>query len=520
MASSLASEEETHNEEDENEVDIVAETDSVHPPPHNRNLLSEEITALDSQHVWHPYAPMIPKSDDDDCNASIDNDVEIKSDSNNKRSINYPVRSAKGCEIKLVDGRVLVDGMSSWWACIHGYNHPVLNDAIEHQLKDMSHIMFGGLTHEPAARLAKELVDITPKGLEHVFFCDSGSVSIEVAMKMAIQYWYNLGLPRKHRFLTVRGGYHGDTFEAMSVCDPVNGMHHMFQSVLVNQIFAPRPEIPFPGTSLCEREKSDIDKEKDNNSIQSVSDLLHQNRDELAAIILEPIVQGAGGMRFYSPGYLRAIRELCDEFGILLVTDEIATGFGRTGKMFAIEHANNDNNNDDDVSPDIMCVGKALSGGYMSFAATLSTSDVATTVSGGGNNNNTAPLMHGPTFMGNPLACAVSLESLRLLQSYDWKSKVRSIESQLKKELAPCLEQRNNNSAPAVKDVRVLGAIGVVELNEPVDMKIAQPMVVEHGVWLRPFGKLLYTMPPFVINPDQLRKITSAMVSLTRRKLR
>ena len=397
----------------------------------------------------------------------------------------FPVKSAQGVYLELEDGRTLVDGMSSWWTCIHGYNHPRLNRAAHDQIDRMSHVMFGGLTHQPAVQLAQRLVELTPDPLQQVFFCDSGSVAVEVAMKMAIQYWYNLGRPQKHRFLTVRGGYHGDTFDAMSVCDPVNGMHHLFNQVLRQQYFADTPQIPFWGVW-------------DDTDIASFEQLLVENHGQIAAAIFEPVVQGAGGMRFYSPDYVRRARELCDQYGVLLILDEIATGFGRTGQLFACEHA--------DITPDILCVGKALSGGFMSLAATLTTPQISQVFAQG----EAGVFMHGPTFMANPLACAVALESIAILESSDWQTKIRLIEAQLKAELAPCRE------SPLVKDVRVLGAIGVVELREPVDMAVLQSQVVDHGVWLRPFGKLLYTMPPYIIEPSELRCITQAMVTLTR----
>jgi adenosylmethionine-8-amino-7-oxononanoate aminotransferase len=388
-----------------------------------------------------------------------------------------------------MDGRILVDGMSSWWACIHGYNHPVLNQAAQEQIHQMSHIMFGGLTHEPAVSLAKALVEAIPlnhtcsdheQRLDKVFYCDSGSVAVEVAMKMALQYQYN-----------IRGGYHGDTFEAMSVCDPVNGMHHLFQSVLPQQIFCRRPEIQFG-------------EEWDQSDLHELISTVEERHEEIAAIILEPIVQGAGGMRFYSPQYLVHVRELCDQYGILLIYDEIATGFGRTGKLFAMEHTPGN------VLPDILCIGKALSGGFLSFAATMTSQKIAAVFSQGP----AGVLMHGPTFMGNPLACAVSLASLNLLRSYHLPSMIGSIETQLKEELLPCKE------SPYVQDVRVLGAIGVVEMKEPMNMSVVQPHLVDEGVWLRPFGKLLYTMPPFIIQKGELSKITKAMVSIATRRPR
>lgn len=433
--------------------------------PTRSRLSPEEIVKLDQRHVWHPYA-------------ALPNPVEC-----------VPVQSAQGCELTLSDGRTLIDGMSSWWACIHGYSHPTLLQAAQEQIEQVSHVMFGGLTHEPAVTLAAELASVTPGDLDKVFYCDSGSVAIEVAMKMALQYWYNLGRA-KSKFLTIRGGYHGDTFEAMSVCDPVNGMHHLFSKVLPPQLFAPRPMVDYHET----------DEERILQDTQELESMLQAQSDEICAIILEPIVQGAGGMRFYSPRYLHRVRQLCDEYDVLLICDEIATGFGRTGTMFAVDHAN--------VVPDILCVGKALSGGFMSFAATVTHERISEVFAKGP----AGVLMHGPTFMGNPLACAVSLASLQLLQSYPLRSMVKSIETQLQQELEPCLE------SPLVQDVRVLGAIGVVEMKEPMDMKTVQPAIVNEGVWLRPFGKLLYTMPPLIMEPHQLRKITKAMVSIATRR--
>lgn len=427
----------------------------MHPLP------TEQLLASDRQHVWHPYAAM-------------PNPLPI-----------FPVKSARGVHIELEDGRTLVDGMSSWWTCIHGYNHPRLNQAARDQMDRMSHMMFGGLTHQPAVQLAQRLVDLTPEPLQQVFFCDSGSVSVEVAMKMAIQYWYNLDKPEKHRFLTVRGGYHGDTFDAMSVCDPVNGMHHLFNRVLRQQYFADMPKIPVWGVW-------------EDTDIASFEQHLVENSDQIAAAIFEPVVQGAGGMRFYSPDYVRRARELCDQYGVLLILDEIATGFGRTGELFACDHAK--------IAPDILCVGKALSGGFMSLAATLTTPRISQVFAQG----EAGVFMHGPTFMGNPLACAVALENISILESYDWRAQIQRIETQLKTELAPCRQ------SPLVKDVRVLGAIGVVELHEPVDMAVIQPLCVDHGVWLRPFGRLVYTMPPYIIKPADLSRITQAMVALTR----
>ena len=416
----------------------------------------DQLMALDHRHVWHPYAAMP------------------------NRTPVFPVRAAAGVHLHLETGETLVDGMSSWWTCIHGYNHPRLNRAAHEQIERMSHVMFGGLTHQPAVQLAQKLIQLTPSPLQHVFFSDSGSVSVEVAMKMAIQYWHSCGKPEKQHFLTIRNGYHGDTFAAMSVCDPVNGMHHLFRNSLVQQYFAEPPQIPFEGIW----QDSDI---------ASFAAVLERHHDDIAAAIFEPVVQGAGGMRFYSPDYVRQARELCDQYGVLLILDEIATGFGRTGKLFACEHAG--------IVPDILCVGKALTGGFMSLAATLTTLDISQTFAQG----EAGVFMHGPTFMGNPLACAVALESLNVLESYDWQGAVNTIEAELKRGLEPC------RSMAAVKDVRVLGAIGVVELHHPVDMPVVQPQFVRQGVWLRPFGRLIYTMPPYIIERQQLQVVTRAI---------
>ena len=415
-----------------------------------------ELMSADRQHVWHPYAAM-------------PNNLPM-----------FAVKSAQGVYLELEDGRQLVDGVSSWWTCIHGYNHPRLNQAAQEQMGKMAHVMFGGLTHQPAVQLAQKLVAMTPDPLQNVFFSDSGSVSVEVAMKLAVQYWHNRGEPKKHKFLTIRKGYHGDTFATMSVCDPVGGMHHLFGDRLVPQFFAEAPQIPFQGSW-------------DDSDITSFEQLLIAHRDDIAAAIFEPIVQNAGGMRFYNPEYLRRAKQLCEKHGVLLILDEIATGFGRSGELFACEHAG--------ISPDIMCVGKALTGGFMSLAATLTTTHISETFAQG----EAGVFMHGPTFMGNPLACAVALENLTLLESYDWQGTVTRIEAQLHRELEPC------RALTAVKDVRVLGAIGVVELHEPVDMAIVQPRLVEQGVWLRPFGKLLYTMPPYIIQSKELSMITDGI---------
>ena len=416
--------------------------------------------AFEQAHVWHPYAPMFGAAP------------------------NYPVTSAEGVRLKLSDGRELIDGMASWWAVIHGYNHPRLNQALSKQAQQMSHVMFGGLTHKPAAGLAARLIDLTPSVLQHVFFCDSGSVAVEVAVKMALQFWEAQKRPEKHRLLTIRHGYHGDTFGAMAVCDPVSGMHHMFASTLPKHLFAEAPTA-----------KTDAD--WDESQIADFRRLIESHAREIAAVILEPIVQGAGGMRIYCPEFLRQVRALCDAHDVLLICDEIATGFGRTGRMFACEHA--------DISPDIMCLGKALTGGVMSMAATLATAKVCEGIHADGK----GVLIHGPTFMANPLACAVANASIDLLLESrgesDWQQRVLAIEAQLKEELAPCA------ALPQVADVRVIGAIGVVEMVEAVDVAETQEQFVERGVWLRPFGKLVYIMPPYVIEPDELSQLTTAM---------
>ena len=397
------------------------------------------------------------------------------------------VTSARGVRLTLSDGTEVIDGMSSWWAAIHGYRHPVLDEAVRTQLGDMAHVMFGGVTHHPAVELAETLVDIAPAGLEHVFLADSGSVSVEVAIKMALQYARGVGRPERTRLLTVRGGYHGDTLGCMSVCDPVNGMHSMFTGMLPQQIFAPVPSPSF-GEKF------------DDSHIAEFADLLAAHSEEIAAVIIEPVVQGAGGMRFYSPDYLRAVRRLCDEHEVPLIADEIATGFGRSGELFGCDHAG--------VSPDIMCVGKALTGGYLTMAAVLCTPEVARGV----NAAESGALMHGPTYMANPLAAAVSLASIKLLLSRDWRRAVQRIESGLTEGLAPAA------SLPGVQDVRVLGAIGVVEMKGPISVARSQAILIEQGVWLRPFGRLLYAMPPFVSSVADIRTVASAMVEATRRQ--
>ncbi|RKZ98257.1 MAG: adenosylmethionine--8-amino-7-oxononanoate transaminase [Gammaproteobacteria bacterium] len=420
--------------------------------------------SFDAKHIWHPYSSIA------------------------KPSPIHEVVSAKGVRLTLKDGREIIDGMSSWWSTIHGYNHPRLNEAAKLQIDQISHVMFGGLTHPPAVELARKLVNMTAEPLQKVFFSDSGSIAVEVAIKMAIQYWFAQGEPNKQRLLTVRNGYHGDTFGAMAVCDPENGMHSMFEHVLPKHLFAPAP--------TCQS-----DEDWQESDIAEFKQLISDHNDEIAAVILEPLVQGAGGMRFYCPEYLRQVRALCDQHNVLLILDEIATGFGRTGSLFAYEQA--------DISPDVLCVGKALTGGYMTLAATLCNDKVVEGISADGS----GVLMHGPTFMGNPLACRVACESLDILLESNWQQQVETIEKQLVNELMPY------QSITLVKDVRVKGAIGVVELHHPVDeqMDWLPKFIVDQGVWIRPFRNLIYIMPPYIVNRDDLSVLTGAIGKIIER---
>jgi adenosylmethionine-8-amino-7-oxononanoate aminotransferase len=422
-------------------------------------LTPDQISAIDAAHVWHPYSPMGEHA--------LAPTVAV---------------AAEGASLTVImDGQRLevLDAMSSWWTAIHGHGHPVLDAAITNQLAVMNHVMFGGLTHEPAVRLAQLLVDITPAGLDTVFFSDSGSVSVEVAVKMALQYWRSLGCPAKHRLMTWRGGYHGDTFTPMSVCDPDGGMHALWTDVLARQVFAPQvPRVYDASYSAAFEEQ------------------LARHADELAAVIVEPVVQGAGGMRFHDARYLVDLRETCRRHGVLLIFDEIATGFGRTGELFGADHAG--------VAPDIMCVGKALTGGYITLAATLCTGEIAQTIS----SHEPGALMHGPTFMANALACAVSVASVELLLGQDWRSRVREIEAGLGSGL------QKARTVDGVADVRVLGAIGVIEMRQPVDLVVATPVALDNGVWLRPFRNLIYAMPPYICSPGEVERITSAMVAV------
>lgn len=417
---------------------------------------SIDLLKFDRDHIWHPYT-------------SLSNPLP-----------SYEVKSAQGVTLHLADGRKLIDGMSSWWCAIHGYRVPELDRAVSDQLANMAHVMFGGLTHAPAVELAQKLIEITPNGLQKLFFADSGSVAVEVAIKMALQYWQAKGHKTRTKLLTPLRGYYGDTFGAMAVCDPENGMHHLFRDTLAQHYFVSAPPQGFHRAIT-------------NQDMQEFDQLLAENHQQIAAVILEPVIQGAGGMRIYSPDYLKNVKTLCERYDVLLIVDEVATGFGRSGKMFACEHAS--------ISPDIMCVGKALTGGYVSLAATLCNHRVSDGISEDGS----GVLMHGPTFMANPLACKVAKTSIEVLLDSPWQRRVQRIETLLGEGLRAC------SSHPMVVDVRVLGALGVVELNQVVDVAKAQKYFTEQGVWIRPFGKLIYLMPPYIIEDRELQKLCSAI---------
>ena len=414
---------------------------------------------FDRQHIWHPYTSM------------------------SKPLPSYHVKSANGVMIELSSGEALIDGMSSWWSVLHGYNHPILNKALVEQSQQFSHVMFGGLTHQPAIDLCRKLVDITPDGLSKVFLSDSGSVAVEVAIKMAFQYWQSKGVTSKHKLMTVKNGYHGDTFAAMSVCDPLTGMHQIFDQVLMQNFFVPQPRCAF-------------DQPWNESYVDELTAMFKQHHSEIAAFIIEPIVQGTGGMNFYHPEYLKACRRLCDQFDVLLICDEIATGLGRTGQLFASNWA--------DITPDIMCLGKTLTGGYLTLAATLTTDHIASTIS----NGEAGCFMHGPTYMGNPLACAVANASIDLLISSNWQVKVKTIEQQLTTTILPLAAHKR------VKATRVLGTIGVVEVKQNVNVATIQKRFVELGVWIRPFGKLIYVMPPLIIKNGELAHLVNAIAAV------
>ncbi|PAJ73651.1 adenosylmethionine--8-amino-7-oxononanoate transaminase [Pseudoalteromonas sp. NBT06-2] len=414
---------------------------------------------FDKKHIWHPYTSMTAP-------------LPV-----------YPVVSANKNIITLESGENLIDGMASWWSAIHGYNHPVLNEALTNQISQMSHIMFGGITHAPAVNLCKKLIEITPEQLTKVFLADSGSVAVEVAIKMALQYWQSQNIKNKTKLMTVTKGYHGDTFAAMSICDPINSMHALYQDFLPQHIFAPAPI-------------SSFDAEFDANELNILENYFIAHHENVAAFIIEPIVQNAGGMNFYHPDYLAGLSELCDKYNVLLICDEIATGFGRTGKMFAVEHAK--------ITPDIMCIGKAITGGYMTLSATLTSDKIAKGISEGA----AGVMMHGPTFMGNPLACSVACASIDLLLASNWQNTVQDLNAWLTQFLAPC------NDLEQVENVRILGAIGVVEIDKVVDVAQFQKKCIEQGVWIRPYGKLIYLMPPYITPKNDIKKLADVIYSI------